>query len=236
MRIVALRYLRASSGHRGPVGEVGDPWLAGQLVPLVEELAVRVDEHLGDEVRNIVPLISPSTSAPGSGGSASRTRHVRKGAPEAGLRPGRHRARRRVARIGSDSSEMVLLPVRTAYKIFGDRIVRGLPGQIFKGRIAFGSAHPSCALVTEALKGGAPMDDHKPWWADVLADIWSGASLRELAAVRDDLSRANARYANAVRRGPRGGTFMGRDRPNPRRSKAAAAHRRFSRPAPPAAP
>ena len=33
----------------------------------------------------------------------------------------------------------------------------------------------------------------------VVEDIWSGASLRELAASRDDLACANARYAGAVR-------------------------------------
>jgi DNA-directed RNA polymerase specialized sigma24 family protein len=72
------------------------------------------------------------------------------------------------------------------------------------------------------------MSDKKPWWADdpelaairravmeeleraertpiepdkpdpVLADIWSGASIRELSAARDDLARAHARYAEAV--------------------------------------
>jgi hemerythrin-like domain-containing protein len=38
--------------------ESGDPGLAGQLVPLVEEFAGRVDAHLDDEERNVVPLIA----------------------------------------------------------------------------------------------------------------------------------------------------------------------------------
>jgi DNA-directed RNA polymerase specialized sigma24 family protein len=76
---------------------------------------------------------------------------------------------------------------------------------------------------------GTPMDDRRPWWADdpdiaarrrrvveeleraervpiepdkpdpVLADILSGASVRELSAARDDLARARARYTDAVR-------------------------------------
>jgi DNA-directed RNA polymerase specialized sigma24 family protein len=33
----------------------------------------------------------------------------------------------------------------------------------------------------------------------VVQDFWSGASLRELAAARDDLERARSRYADAVR-------------------------------------
>jgi DNA-directed RNA polymerase specialized sigma24 family protein len=72
-------------------------------------------------------------------------------------------------------------------------------------------------------------DDHKPWWQDnpeleairrraldellgdpgepiapdqpdpVVADVWSGASLRELTAARADFDRASARYDEAVR-------------------------------------
>jgi DNA-directed RNA polymerase specialized sigma24 family protein len=71
-------------------------------------------------------------------------------------------------------------------------------------------------------------DDHKPWWATdpelqasrrrvleeleddqrepiddtpdpVISDFFSGASLRELALVRDDVARAKTRYADAVR-------------------------------------
>jgi len=73
------------------------------------------------------------------------------------------------------------------------------------------------------------MGDHEPWWANdpelaairraveedleragrrpiqpegpdpVLADLLSGASVRELAAARDDLTHAQVRYADAVR-------------------------------------
>jgi DNA-directed RNA polymerase specialized sigma24 family protein len=73
------------------------------------------------------------------------------------------------------------------------------------------------------------MENSKPWWIDdpelaairrrveeelerarsepitsdepdpVVQDFYSGASLQELAAARDDLERARARYADAVR-------------------------------------
>jgi hypothetical protein len=104
-----------------------------------------------------------------------------------------------------------------------------------------------------AGKDGAPMGKKKPWWADdpeiaairrgvmeeierarcepvtpdvpdpVLADILSGASVRELAAARDALACAQARYANAVHTAPCRRTLMGRDRPSARRLEAAAA-------------
>ena len=109
------------------------------------------------------------------------------------------------------------------------------------------------------------MDDHKAWWADdpelaairrgveeelelarrepiepekpdrVLADLWSGASLRELAAACDDLARAHARYAHAVRGARAAGLSwgeIGRVLGVPKQ----LLHRRFSRPAPTAAP
>ena len=77
-------------------------------------------------------------------------------------------------------------------------------------------------------KGGPSAQKRRPWWADdpelaaifrgveaeleeasrrpilsdepypVVQDFYSGASLRELAAARDDLERARRRYADAV--------------------------------------
>jgi DNA-directed RNA polymerase specialized sigma24 family protein len=100
----------------------------------------------------------------------------------------------------------------------------------------------------------------KPWWADdpelaairrrveeeleragrepitpdepdpVVQDIWSGASLRELAAARDDLERARARYADAVRRARIVGFSWGEIGRVLGVSKQLL-HRRFSRPA-----
>ena len=83
------------------------------------------------------------------------------------------------------------------------------------------------------------MGKEKPWWADdpeiaairrgvmedieragrepfrpdvpdpVFADILSGASVRELSAARDDLARAHARYADAIRKGRAAGLSWG---------------------------
>lgn len=83
------------------------------------------------------------------------------------------------------------------------------------------------------------MGKSKPWWADdpelaairrrveeeleracrepitsdepnpVVQDFYSGASLRELAAARDDVERARARYADAVRSARRVGRSWG---------------------------
>jgi hypothetical protein len=109
------------------------------------------------------------------------------------------------------------------------------------------------------------MDDHQPWWAKdpelaairraveeelerarrepiqpdrpdpVLADVLNGASVRELAAARDDLARARGRYADAVREARAAGLSWGEIGRILGVSKQLL-HRRFSRPAPTAAP
>jgi DNA-directed RNA polymerase specialized sigma24 family protein len=110
-------------------------------------------------------------------------------------------------------------------------------------------------------KGGAMVEDgRRPWWMDdpelvalrrrvleeienaqsepvddgpdaVVQDLWSGASTRELAGARDDLARARARYADAVRAARAVGLSwgqIGRLLGVPRQ----VLHRRFSRPDP----
>jgi DNA-directed RNA polymerase specialized sigma24 family protein len=109
------------------------------------------------------------------------------------------------------------------------------------------------------------MGDKKPWWADdpelaairrgvleeleraerapiepdkpdpVLADIWSGASIRELSAARDDVARANARYTEAVHKARAAGLSWGEIGRILGVSRQQL-HRRFSRPASTAAP
>jgi DNA-directed RNA polymerase specialized sigma24 family protein len=99
----------------------------------------------------------------------------------------------------------------------------------------------------------------KPWWADdpeiaairrrveeeleracrepirpdepdpVVQDFYSGASLRELAAARDDLERARARYADAVHAARTVGLSWGEIGRVLGVSKQVL-HRRFSRP------
>jgi DNA-directed RNA polymerase specialized sigma24 family protein len=67
----------------------------------------------------------------------------------------------------------------------------------------------------------------------IVADLWSGASTRELSGARDDLARARARYADAVRAARAVGLSwgeIGRVLGVPRQ----VLHRRFSRtPRPP---
>jgi DNA-directed RNA polymerase specialized sigma24 family protein len=109
------------------------------------------------------------------------------------------------------------------------------------------------------------MGQEKPWWADdpeiaairrgvmedieragrepirpdvqdpVLVDILSGASVRELSAARDDLARAHARYADAIRKGRAAGLSWGEIGRILGVSRQQL-HRRFSRPAPTTAP
>jgi DNA-directed RNA polymerase specialized sigma24 family protein len=109
------------------------------------------------------------------------------------------------------------------------------------------------------------MGDREPWWANdpglaalrrgvfdeleraqrepinpdtpdpVLADLLSGAGVRELAAARDNLACANARYADAVRGARAAGLSWGEIARVLGVSKQLL-HRRFSRPAPPAVP
>jgi AcrR family transcriptional regulator len=116
-----------------------------------------------------------------------------------------------------------------------------------------------------AGRGGALMDGHQPWWANdpelaairraveeelerarrepiqpdrpdpVLADLLNGASVPELAAARDDLTRAQARYADAVRGARAAGLSWGEISRILGVSKPLL-HRRFSRPSPTAAP
>ena len=49
-------------GKSLPWADSADPRLAQQLVGVVEQLSARVDEHLEDEERSIVPLINTQLS------------------------------------------------------------------------------------------------------------------------------------------------------------------------------
>jgi DNA-directed RNA polymerase specialized sigma24 family protein len=104
-------------------------------------------------------------------------------------------------------------------------------------------------------------DEHKPWWQDdpeleairrrtleellgdprepiesdtpdpVVAEMYSGASMRELSAARDDLARARARYEEAVRAARNAGLSWGEIGRLLGLSKQAL-HRQFSGPRP----
>lgn len=109
------------------------------------------------------------------------------------------------------------------------------------------------------------MEAHKPWWQDdpeleairrrtleellgdergpiesdrpdpVVAEMYSGASTRELSAARDDLARARARYEEAVRAARDAGLSWGEIGRLLGLSKQAL-HRQFSGPPRPTAP
>jgi DNA-directed RNA polymerase specialized sigma24 family protein len=79
----------------------------------------------------------------------------------------------------------------------------------------------------------APDEPEEP--DPVIADFYSGASLRELADAREDLTRAKRRYAEAVRCARVAGLSWGEIGRILGVSKQLL-HRRFSRPAPPTSP
>jgi DNA-directed RNA polymerase specialized sigma24 family protein len=108
-----------------------------------------------------------------------------------------------------------------------------------------GQEKPWCAddLEIAAIRRGVMEDieraGREPFRPDVpdpvLADILRGASVRELSAARDDLARAHARYADAIRKGRAAGLSWGEIGRILGVSRQQL-HRRFSRPAPTAAP
>ncbi|HYZ67050.1 MAG TPA: hypothetical protein VE666_04460 [Mycobacterium sp.] len=63
----------------------------------------------------------------------------------------------------------------------------------------------------------------------IVQDLWSGASVRELAGARDDLARARTRYTNAIRAARAVGLSWGEIGGVLGVSKQTL-HRRFSRP------
>ena len=111
--------------------ESGDPWLAGQLVPLVEEFAGRVDEHFDDEERNVVPLIAEYLSPREwrkflAHGSAFVRTHPKRGLALGGMVLAGESAENRERFLGN-----VPLPARTAYKMFGERQYAGYRAEIY---------------------------------------------------------------------------------------------------------
>ncbi len=111
--------------------ESADPWLAGQLVSLLQELAGRVDEHFDDEERNVVPLIAEHLSPKEwlkllAHGSAFVRAHPRRGLALGGIVLDGESAETRERFLSN-----VPLTARTAYKIFGDRIYAGYRAQVY---------------------------------------------------------------------------------------------------------
>ena len=120
VRAVAARWARS-----------GDSRLAGQLAPLVGEFAGRVDEHLDDEERHIVPLIAEYLSPREwrrflAHGSAFVRTHPRRGLALGGMVLDGVPVATRDRFLAN-----VPLPVRTVYKMFGERVYAGYRRQVY---------------------------------------------------------------------------------------------------------
>jgi DNA-directed RNA polymerase specialized sigma24 family protein len=101
------------------------------------------------------------------------------------------------------------------------------------------AADPEIAAIRRGVMEEIERAGREPIRPDVpdpvLADILSGESVRELSAARDDLARAHTRYADAIRKGRAAGLSWGEIGRILGVSRQQL-HRRFSRPAPTAAP
>jgi hemerythrin-like domain-containing protein len=114
-----------------PWAETGEPRLAEELMPVIEEFAGRVDEHFDDEERNVVPLIAEYLSPKEwkkflAHGSAFVRAHPRRGLALGGIVLDGQSAETRERFLGN-----VPLPLRTVFKIFGERVYAGYRAQIY---------------------------------------------------------------------------------------------------------
>jgi Hemerythrin HHE cation binding domain len=114
-----------------PWAKTGDPRHAEELVPVIEEFAGRVDEHFDDEERNVVPLIAEYLSPREwkkflAHGSAFVRTHPRRGLALGGIVLDGESTDTRERFLGN-----VPLPLRTVFKIFGERVYAGYRAQIY---------------------------------------------------------------------------------------------------------
>lgn len=109
----------------------GDPSLADQLVPLVEEFLSRIDEHFDDEERNVVPLIAEYLSPRQwrkflAHGSAFVRTHPRRGLALGAMVLDGESAENRRRFLGN-----VPLPVRTVFNMVGERVYAGYRAEVY---------------------------------------------------------------------------------------------------------
>lgn len=114
-----------------PWAETGDPRRAEELMPVIEGFASRVDEHFDDEEHNVVPLIAEYLSPKEwrkflAHGSAFVGAHPRRGLALGGIVLDGESAETRERFLGN-----LPLPLRTVFKIFGERIYAGYRAQIY---------------------------------------------------------------------------------------------------------
>lgn len=108
-----------------------DPALSLQVLPLIEELAARVDEHFGDEERAVVPLIAEYLSPREwrkflAHGSAFVRTHPKRGLALGGMVLYGESAENRERFLGN-----VPLFARMPFKMFGDRIYAAYRKEVY---------------------------------------------------------------------------------------------------------
>jgi hemerythrin-like domain-containing protein len=120
------------------VREVAVPWVqtgdasqAERLLPVIEGLADRVDEHFDDEEDTVVPLIAESLSPREwrrflARGSAFVRTHPRRGLALGGIVLDGQPTEVRKRFLGN-----VPLPVRTIFNVIGDRVYEGYRTEIY---------------------------------------------------------------------------------------------------------
>jgi hypothetical protein len=120
--------VRAAAARWGETGARED---ADRLVPLVEEYLRRVDEHFDDEERSVVPLIAASLSPRQwrkflAHGSAFVRMHPRRGLALGAMVLDGQSPQSRHRFLGN-----VPLPVRTVFKVIGDRVYAGYRAEVY---------------------------------------------------------------------------------------------------------
>lgn len=120
--------VRAAAARWADSGDRSD---ADRLVPLVEEYLRRIDQHFDDEERNVVPLIAESLSPRQwrkflAHGSAFVRMHPRRGLALGAMVLEGQSAENRHRFLGN-----VPLPVRTVFKVIGDRVYAGYRAEVY---------------------------------------------------------------------------------------------------------
>jgi hypothetical protein len=109
----------------------GDRRLAGELAPLVEEFAGRVDEHFDDEERDVVPLIAEHLTPKEwrkflAHGSAFLRTHPKWGLALGGVVLDGTSSHTRQGFLAN-----VPLPARAAFKVAGERVYAGYRARVY---------------------------------------------------------------------------------------------------------
>jgi hemerythrin-like domain-containing protein len=111
--------------------QTGDSWLAGQLLPLIEDFSRRIDEHFDDEESKVVPLIAEYLSPKEwrkflAHGSAFVRAHPRRGLALGAIVLDGEPVESKERFLGN-----VPLFARAAYKMFGERVYAGYRTQVY---------------------------------------------------------------------------------------------------------